>query len=92
MAEADGAGIETEIPIDDWIDVAVFGVRGDDDPPDGKVLLLEKRLVTTAESVIELVVDEEPQQAGIDPFNKLVDRNPENNLTRVMEAASAGGR
>jgi ABC-type transport system involved in multi-copper enzyme maturation permease subunit len=82
---ADGFGEETEIPVDDWIDVAVFGERGDEDPPEGKILLLEKRRVTEAEGVIELVVDEEPRQAGIDPFNKLVDRNPENNLVRVTE-------
>ena len=80
---ADGAGAETEIPIDDWIDVGVFGERGDDDPPEGKVLALERHRVTEADTIIEVVVDEEPRQAGIDPFNKLVDRNPQNNLVDV---------
>jgi aminopeptidase N len=80
---ADGFGEETEIGIDDWIDVGVFGRRGDDDPPEGKVLALERHRVTEADTVIEVVVDEEPRRAGIDPFNKLVDRNPENNITNV---------
>ncbi|GMR13632.1 MAG: M1 family metallopeptidase [Gemmatimonadota bacterium] len=80
---ADGEGTETEIPVDDWVDVAVFGERGDDDPPEGKVLFMEKRHVTDAESVFEFIVDEEPHKAGIDPFHKLVDRNPSNNMTNV---------
>ena len=83
---ADGEGVETEIPINDWVDVAVFGERGDDDPPEGKVLFMEKRHVTAAESVFEVIVDEEPAKAGIDPFHKLVDRNPDNNITNVSEA------
>ena len=65
---------------------AVFGKRGDDDPPEGKVLFMEKRHVTDAASVFEFIVDEEPRKAGIDPFHKLVDRNPSNNMTNVTVA------
>jgi ABC-2 type transport system permease protein len=82
---ADGQGVETEIPIADWVDVAVFGEETEDSPEEGRVLALEKRRVSEAEGVIELVVDEEPRQVGIDPFNKLIDRNPANNLVRVRE-------
>jgi hypothetical protein len=66
--------------------VAVFGEETDDSPEEGRVLFLEKRRVSAAEGVIEMVVDEEPQRVGIDPFNKLIDRNPGNNLVRVSEA------
>ena len=83
---ADGEGVETEIPLNDWVDVGVFGERGDDDPPEGKVLFMEKRHITDSESVFEFIVDEEPAKAGIDPFHKLVDRNPANNMTNVGEA------
>ncbi len=87
---ADGAGTETAVPLDDWIDIGIFGERGDGDPPAGKLLLLEKRHFTELEATVELVVDEEPTQAGIDPFNKLVDRNPDNNLVRASEAEAEG--
>jgi hypothetical protein len=30
-----------------------------------------------------MVVDEEPKKAGIDPFNKLIDRNPDDNIVSV---------
>ena len=82
---ADGAGAETEIAMDDWVDVGVFGRRGEGDPPEGKVLALERHRVTDAATVIEVVVDEVPLKAGIDPFNKLVDRNPENNTVDVSD-------
>ena len=80
---ADGEGVETEIAVDDWIDIAVFGEREPGSSPDGKLLALEKRRIEAAETVFELVVDEEPQRAGIDPFTKLIDRNPDNNVASV---------
>jgi hypothetical protein len=42
--------------------------------------------VVASAGTVELVVDEEPRRAGIDPFLKLVDRNPGNNLTAVSTA------
>lgn len=76
---ADGQGIETEVPVADWIDVAVFG---DDD----EVLFLEKRRVEEAEPVFEVVVDAEPKRVGFDPYHKLIDRNPEDNTARATQA------
>ena len=80
---ADGQGVETEIPVDDWIDIAVFGEREPGSSPDGRLLSLEKRRIDANASVFEIVVDEEPRRAGIDPFTKLIDRNPDNNLANV---------
>ena len=80
---ADGEGVETEIPVDDWIDIAVFGEREPGSSPDGKLLALDKRRIDAAETTFEIVVDEEPRRAGIDPFTKLIDRNPDNNLASV---------
>ncbi len=37
----------------------------------------------------ELVVDERPVRAGIDPYNKLVDRNSDDNVKKVKETALA---
>ena len=85
---ADGSGAEAPAPLRDRIDVAVFGDREPGGPPEGKVLLLEKRLVDAEDSEFTFVVDEEPRKAGIDPFNILVDRNPENNLTKVTASVT----
>ena len=41
---------------------------------------------TGGEETIRRVVDEEPRRAGIDPYNKLIDRNPENYVVKVSQA------
>ena len=68
---ADGQGVEEEIPHRDWIE---FGVFGED--ADGREIELcrEKRRLETGEGRLEVVVDQAPKRAGIDPRNLLIDR------------------
>jgi hypothetical protein len=74
---ADGKGVETEVDVDDWIDIGVFG--GEDEA----VLFMQKRHVTESDMQIEVVVDGEPKRAGIDPYNKLIDRDSDDNVRKV---------
>jgi ABC-type transport system involved in multi-copper enzyme maturation permease subunit len=83
---ADGMGAEETVPIDDWIDIGVFGAEEEDGPPEGRLLALEKRRIDDGSGTIEIIVDEEPKRVGIDPFNKLIDRNPENNIKKAEPA------
>jgi aminopeptidase N len=69
---ADEKGEEKPVAIDDWIDIGVLGEKD-------KVLFAEKRRITEPSSTFEVVVNEKPVKAGIDPFNKLIDRNPKDN-------------
>lgn len=75
---ADGRGVETEIPIDDWIDLAVFGEKD-------KVLFFEKRRVTEPSVSFEAVIDERPVRVGIDPYHKLIDRDLDDNIESVSQ-------
>jgi ABC-type transport system involved in multi-copper enzyme maturation permease subunit len=84
---ADGQGNETAQPLDDVVEIGVFGAKGKDTPPEGKILALEKRHITKGENVVEFVVDEPPVKAGIDPFNKMIDRNPENNIITAEQGS-----
>jgi len=77
--KADGSGNETPVTINDVIDVGVFSGTKEH----LKKLYLEKQRFNTDKSTIEVVVDEKPTFAGIDPYNKLIDRNPEDNLIEV---------
>lgn len=70
---ADAKGEEKPVPVNDLIDI---GILGDKD----KVLFTEKRHITKPQETFEIVVSEKPVKAGIDPFNKLIDRNPKDNL------------
>lgn len=83
---ADGHGVETETPIDDWIDVAVFGEEEVDGRKKQKVLFMEKRRINAAEPTFEVVVQEKPVRVGIDPYHKLVDRNIDDNVKRVTDS------
>ncbi|HUJ93606.1 MAG TPA: hypothetical protein VLW46_01430 [Candidatus Bathyarchaeia archaeon] len=77
--KADGSGNETAMPLRDLIDVGVFsGTR-----EHMKRLNLHKEWITQPNSTFEVVVDEKPTLAGIDPYTKLIDRDPADNLTEV---------
>lgn len=77
----DGMGNETAVPVDDWVDVGVMarGANKDDD----RVLVIEKRHITTPSATFEFVVEGKPTKAGIDPLNKLIDRNPQDNTKAI---------
>jgi ABC-2 type transport system permease protein len=74
--KADALGKEEDVPIADWIDI---GVLDDNDEP----LFLEKRRIDRAETEYTVVVAGKPARAGVDPFNKLIDRKPKDNTIAV---------
>ena len=46
---------------------------------DNKPLFLEKRKIDREEMEFTIVVAAKPARAGIDPYNKLIDRRPKDN-------------
>ena len=64
------------LPLNDWIEVGVFGV---DDDGNETVLYLEKRKFSEILNDFTISVDEKPVSVGIDPFNKLIDTNSNDN-------------
>ncbi|MEM7080234.1 MAG: M1 family aminopeptidase, partial [Pseudomonadota bacterium] len=82
---ADGEGQETPAAMDAWVDIAVFP---DTDEEMGEFQLPEplyfEKVRLDGEAVeMVILVDEAPARVGIDPYNKLIDRNPEDNLKRL---------
>ncbi|HSS28619.1 MAG TPA: M1 family aminopeptidase, partial [Usitatibacter sp.] len=75
---ANGTGAQEEVPMDDWVDIGVYGA-------DDKPLFLEKRKVRSGEWTYTMRVKEKPVKAGIDPINKLIDRDPDDNVTTVTQ-------
>jgi hypothetical protein len=78
---ADSLGNETAAKTRDFVDVGVMGRRKDKagkwhDVP----LLVQKRRLQPGRNRIELTVPTKPERVGIDPFNKLIDRNPDDNV------------
>ncbi len=83
---ADSVGKEVEIPVADWMDIGVFGEEEINGKKRDKKLLFKKFKITGKEQTFEFLVNEKPVKVGIDPYNKLIDRTPENNTLKVGQA------
>jgi ABC-type transport system involved in multi-copper enzyme maturation permease subunit len=79
----DGIGKETKATFDVPVDIGVFAKSPDGQEQNEKVLFLEKRMVADGDSSVTVTVDGEPYEAGIDPYNKLVDRVSDDNRMHV---------
>jgi ABC-2 type transport system permease protein len=79
--KADGNGNETPVPLNDYIEIGVLTGKKDEEKP----LYLKKEKITQEENTFEIVVDQMPTRAGIDPYNKLVDRDADDNTIDVTK-------
>ena len=79
---ADSLGREESVVLADYIDVGVF--KKDEEGED-KLIYLEKHKISQQENTFEIIVNEKPSAAGIDPINKLIDRNPDDNTKKLEE-------
>ena len=78
----DGKGKETDADPGIPVDIGVFAAspgKGQE----GKPLYLEKRELPKGDSTITVEVDSVPAEAGIDPYNKLIDRVSDDNRRTV---------
>jgi ABC-2 type transport system permease protein len=73
---ADELGKESDVSIDDLIDVGVVDAKGD-------AISVSRQRIAGEESTFTMTVDQRPVKAGIDPLNKLIDRRPEDNAIVV---------
>jgi ABC-2 type transport system permease protein len=81
---ADGRGKETEAPLAEPFEVGVFTAQpGKKGFSKESVLALERREVTSGEQKVTFVVPREPAWVGVDPYNKRIDRNSDDNLVEV---------
>jgi aminopeptidase N len=81
---ADGKGKETEAPLDEPFDIGVFTAEPGRPGYDAQsVVYFDRQRVHSGTQTIDLVVDRMPTFVGVDPYNKRIDRNSEDNLVRV---------
>jgi ABC-2 type transport system permease protein len=77
--KADGSGNESPMVLHDYVDIGVFTGKKDHEIP----LSLKKEKITQEKQTFEVVVDQMPTRAGIDPYNKLIDRISDDNIIDV---------
>jgi len=77
----DTAGFETEVPMDDLVEVGVYAAG--EGGKLGEPLYLHMHRVRSGEQRITVTVPKEPARAGIDPRNLLIDVKPDDNLKEI---------
>jgi ABC-2 type transport system permease protein len=77
--QADSRGQQHQVPAHDSIDIGILDAQGN-------YLYLQKQKIEKDRTDFTVVVDKLPVEAGIDPLNKLIDRDPSNNVIKVTEA------
>ena len=78
---ADGKGVERDTPLDEVMDVGLFSAmpgRGAFAAKD--VILFEKRPIRSGTQTLRFVTAKAPGFVGIDPYNKRIDRNSDDNV------------
>jgi hypothetical protein len=82
--KADAKGNETEVPVNDWIDIGAFA-KPEKGRKYGRTLYRERLHLAQTRSTHTFTVDELPDKAGVDPFLLLVDRIPDDNMKSVSQ-------
>ena len=72
----DTAGVESERPMNDLIEIGVFA-------RDGKPLFLQKQRIRSGQQFVRMTVPRQPARAGIDPRNLLIDTEWRDNTKEV---------
>jgi hypothetical protein len=78
----DPAGIETAVPMDEWVQIGVFAPTGPG-AEFGETLYLQMHRIRSGEQTITVTVPREPSDAGIDPYLLLIDLERFDNVEEV---------
>lgn len=83
----DSAGVETEVPVEEWVEIGVFAAAGPGEVL-GRPLHVQKHRVRSGTQTITVTVDDRPVRAGIDPYN-LLDWEEGDNIEAVVVTGAA---
>ena len=79
---ADSQGKETPVAVNDYIDIGVFGESNQSDVL-GKVLVYKRVKINKKDNTFIFKTKEKPREAGIDPYNYLIDKIADDNLKTI---------
>jgi ABC-2 type transport system permease protein len=82
---ADGEGQETEARLAEAFDVGAFLAEpGKKGYTSKAALWMERQAMHSGEQKVTLTLEQLPRFVGVDPYNKRIDRNSDDNLTVVV--------
>ena len=71
------------VPLADYIDIGIFTEEEVDGEKKEKELYLKKYKITQINNKIKIIVDKKPVEVGVDPYNKLIDTQSEDNRRKL---------
>ncbi|HET6763889.1 MAG TPA: hypothetical protein VFH27_09455, partial [Longimicrobiaceae bacterium] len=79
----DPAGVETEVPMDEWIPIGVFAPTKTEGVEFGPTLYFRNHRIRSGRQTITVTVPHRPSDAGIDPYLLLIDLERFDNVEKV---------
>jgi ABC-2 type transport system permease protein len=80
---ADGEGKETEQPLKESVEIAMFSNDPNKFGLKNRVIYKQQHVVVSGDNNFEMIVDEQPAYIGIDPFVRFIDRDTGNNILEL---------
>ena len=89
---SDSLGSDTEVPMDDFVEIAVFAPAKEGQLV-GEALYLDKHRIRSGRQTITVTVPAIPARAGIDPYHTLITRHRERLIEgKVVDVKIEGAR
>lgn len=70
---------ELSVHLNDYVEIGIFYKEEIDGEEEDVELYLKKHKITAINNKVTIIVDEKPTEVGVDPYNKLIDSNSEDN-------------
>ncbi|HYG10664.1 MAG TPA: hypothetical protein VD835_11990, partial [Pyrinomonadaceae bacterium] len=80
---ADSAGVETEVPMDEWVEIGVFAPAEEGRAESSAPLYVRMHRIRSGEQTITVTVPRKPARAGIDPHYLLINLETDNNVETI---------
>ena len=71
------------VPLADYIDIGIFTEEEVDGEKKEVELYLKKHKITQINNKVSIIVDKKPTEVGVDPYNKLIDTQSEDNRRKM---------
>ena len=71
------------VPLADYIDLGIFSEEEVDGKKKEIVLYYKKHKITAIHNKVSIIVNKKPSEVGVDPYNKLIDTQSDDNRTKL---------
>tara|TARA_R110000787_G_scaffold286157_1_gene403476 strand:- start:926 stop:4642 length:3717 start_codon:yes stop_codon:yes gene_type:complete len=71
------------VPLADYIDIGIFTEEEEDGKKKEVALYFKKHKITAINNKITIIVDKKPTEVGVDPYNKLIDTQSDDNRRKI---------